>query len=352
MSQELQDLQSNMFNYIQTIVKQSQNDLKRKHARRAGLTAETLTNTLQNEMYDTLQNHSNVSSEQLKQHLEDTAHVYLNRPMAMFIANGFHEHHPAINYDELKQQAVIALYDAIHQYDPTRRTKKGTRIQFSTFAYTVISNKLKHVYHRHNKIIQLPNQVETVRGIAGRIIHIWQIDDKLRQKIKDVDHVYTIVIQSKNGYVQYFNFVYNLKVHQGEQVKRGQVLGQRSNTGMPIDSLDKTIAYTDDGEEKTLLDTDLVHTNDMNAEYESELQNAVHVIKGYVSKMDPLDQHILKLRFPILAGNPNAASLTQKQIGERLNLTQPIVSKHQRDCIKELKEALQYQGIDAKMLVN
>lgn len=326
--------------------------LKKKYSKTSNLSQTGLRNVLIDESMDDVSkndwqiNHLNEDQlKKIKYQLWRTGLYYTNRPLITKVAGDFYHNHKDINFSLLRDQATYGMLKAMETFDPDR----GFR--FTTFAFVVMNNQLKQLVKKHDKVRTVPTFTEKVRTqLTGKIVRIHQV--KYNRKIKNVEHVFDVVVSDGHS-EQELLYLYNIRFKVGDHVKRGDVIGDRSNFGLKIDSIDRPLGTDSEGNEFSVSDEitrikpddQLKDTNqDLN------LTNLTTILKKMVATLDPIDRVIMYLRFPILIDRPAQGSLKQREIGELINVNQPNVSKRQRDCVKELRAYLKYHNIDASFL--
>ncbi len=76
------------------------------------------------------------------------------------IVRKFCSKNPNYDFDDLFQEACIALWKSVNKYDPKRNGKSS----FSTFAHTVIFNDVLQSIKRQNKVIKNENSIELYKN--------------------------------------------------------------------------------------------------------------------------------------------------------------------------------------------
>lgn len=108
------------------------------------------------------------------------------------ICRAFSSKNPLYDFDELYQEATIALWKSIEKYNPDREDKST----FSTFAHKVIFNDILQVIKKQNKVIKNENYIEDYRNGSS------QWEDNNTHKAADYKEEFFIPITSKNTTVE------------------------------------------------------------------------------------------------------------------------------------------------------
>lgn len=282
-----------------------------------------------------------------KQHyrLLKTAYFYVNQPLITKVTNDFYRNHKDMDYDDLRDQATVALINAFNHFDPDRGW------QFSTYAYVVMLNQLRAASKDHDKETNVPLLNQKIYSpISGTIVSIVRI--KFIKSIPGIDDIYNITIKSDNQQIEY-DYVYNLQVKLGMSIAKGQFLGEKSHFGFKIGHLEQPIGKDNEGHEitqednisKSMPDENIVDPNEKLIQLE-----LIERIQKIVKDLPEIEQQILKLKFPALSNHPEKKGLKQKEIGKLLGITQPNVSRHQILAIKAIRKKLANQNIRGDVL--
>ena len=365
-----------LLKYSDVVIDKMQDNLKQRYAKQAHLNNTDLKSALEDEMYDNLSNIANpnlVTDKDLayiKRSMYRAALYYANAPMVSWLANSFYKNHRNCDYAELYDQARLGLVRAMKAFDPDKispYTHKPNK--FTTFAFIVVQNSLRQAINKYDKASTVPTFQEFVRSpVDGTVARIEPVSKavvrigmgkyaKKVKKVKDrnhklVEHFYNVIISDQHSEYE-LSFLYHLRFKVGDVVDKGDVIGERSNFGLKVDSLDRPIGEDKDGNQIKVSDRlsfsdlspDARVNEDVSAERKSELWSAVKLLKKYIDKLDPIDRQILYLRYPVLNGHPEQRGLKQWEVGERLGLSQPKVSKRERDTIDAIQTVFANQNL-------
>lgn len=350
-----------LFRYKEKLLLDMKPEMKLKHAKQGHLDLKELDQILIDEIYNDLDHYYHYTDKsilELKDRLYKTALYYNNRPLITFMTNKFHRNHLDYDYKELWDQAQMGLSKALSKYDPHRLNPKTHKpYRFNTFAYIVVMNYLRQAVTKHEKAHVAPPINEIIRAKTdGQVVRVVPL--KYKKKVKDhahklVHHFYTIVV-SDNGSEQAISYLYHLRVHKGDKVKKGQILGETSNIGLKVDSMDRVLGQDKDGNEYSL--TNDLNYNDLAPEMRIQRPEGVDVklekesvmdnIRRIIDSFDPLTKKVICYKFPILINHPEYKSLTQSEIGKCLSIPTSEVSKRQRVALTSLRKELTSLHLD------
>lgn len=215
-------------------------------------------------------------------------------PLVYYLARKFVR--KGVEYDDLVQVGNYALIKAVERYNNSKNVK------FSTFATPTIIGEIKHYFRDKQWSVRIP------RRIKQTSVKIHQAIPKLFQMLQRSPTPLDIA--------EYLHLT-------EEEVLEAMELGQAYQTA----SLDTVINNDEEDKEVTLLnilgqaDPDMVRLEDNSA-----LQYAMRVLSD-------TERQLVYYRYN--------QELSQREVGEKLGLTQMQVSRMQRTVLKKLKHQLE-----------
>jgi RNA polymerase sigma-B factor len=195
--------------------------------------------------------------------------------------------------EDLVQVASEGLVRAIDSYDPERRNS------FSSYATPMVLGSLRHHFRDGTQAVHLP------RGLQERIQRVSSVSDDLRAEGRRVPGLDEVAERAS--------------LDREQVLEAMQAEGSRS----PM-SIDRPARA--DGEETTAPVADSIGTTDPGFE------RAEASLAGGTADLDDREREALRLRYE---GN-----MTQRQIGERIGVSQMQVSRLLRRALNKLLSAV------------
>jgi RNA polymerase sigma-B factor len=200
----------------------------------------------------------------------------------------------AVEFDDLRQVAALALVEAVNRFDPDRGTA------FSAFAVPTVAGALKRYFRDEPWVVQPPRRIKELR------LRIRAATDPLTQRLR---HLPT---------------VNDLAEHLECSPQDIQEAVASDDAMRPL-SIDVPV--------KTADDTDLASTlGDEDGAYD-HLEDVL-TLRPLLAELSEREQRVLTMRF---AGN-----LTQAQIAEKIGCSQMQISRILRTTLDWLRQAFQY----------
>jgi RNA polymerase sigma-B factor len=197
--------------------------------------------------------------------------------------------------DDLRQVAALGLIKAIDRYDPDRGTA------FAGFAIPTILGEIKRHFRDTRWAVHIP------RDLQERAQAVEREAERLTQELKRPPAVAEVAA--------------SLALSPEEVIE-----ARAAFTGMDVASLDTPVASGDDGSELTVAD----RVGAVDAGYEAiEDREAV---APALAQLHDRDRMALRLAF--------VDDLTQREIGERLNVSQMQVSRMIRRSLSDIRAAV------------
>jgi RNA polymerase sigma-B factor len=202
--------------------------------------------------------------------------------------------HTKSNFDDIYQVGMIGLLGAIRRYDPSFGKK------FEVFAIPTIIGEIKRFLRDKTWDVHVPRRIK-----------------ELAPKIKSAVDYLTYELQHSPSIPEIATYL---------EVQVEDVLeAMEMSKSYQALSIDRSIESDYDGSSVTLLD--LVGEE----EDGYELINSRSALSDVMTLLSPREQEIIKLTF--------FDQMSQKQVGEKLGISQMHVSRIQRQAIKKLQEA-------------
>ncbi|MFD5793004.1 SigB/SigF/SigG family RNA polymerase sigma factor [Streptomyces diastatochromogenes] len=223
--------------------------------------------------------------------------VELNLSLVKFAARRFRDR--AEEAEDIIQVGTIGLIKAINRFDVDRD------IEFSAFALPTIVGEMKRFFRDTTWAVRVPRRLQEMR------IDMAKTADRLEQRLGRRPSRGELAAQ----------------MHVTEECVAE---GERAANGYAARSLDAPVE-DDDADALRLVTRHLA-----TSEPSYELVEAFESLKPLVGRLDERDRLVLSLRF--------GEELTQKQIGERLGLSQMHVSRLLKRILGELRAGLVDDG--------
>ncbi|MCZ0984678.1 SigB/SigF/SigG family RNA polymerase sigma factor [Streptomyces diastatochromogenes] len=223
--------------------------------------------------------------------------VELNLSLVKFAARRFRDR--AEEAEDVIQVGTIGLIKAINRFDVDRD------IEFSAFALPTIVGEMKRFFRDTTWAVRVPRRLQEMR------IDMAKTADRLEQRLGHRPSRGELAAQ----------------MHVAEE---DVAEGERAANGYAARSLDAPVE-DDDADALRLVTRHLA-----TSEPSYELVEAFESLKPLVGRLDERDRLVLSLRF--------GEELTQKQIGERLGLSQMHVSRLLKRILGELRAGLVDDG--------
>ncbi|MFE1879357.1 SigB/SigF/SigG family RNA polymerase sigma factor [Streptomyces diastatochromogenes] len=223
--------------------------------------------------------------------------VELNLSLVKFAARRFRDR--AEEAEDIIQVGTIGLIKAINRFDVDRD------IEFSAFALPTIVGEMKRFFRDTTWAVSVPRRLQEMR------IDMAKAADRLEQQLGHRPSRGELAAQ----------------MHVTEECVAE---GERAANGYAARSLDAPVE-DDDADALRLVTRHLA-----TSEPSYELVEAFESLKPLVGRLDERDRLVLSLRF--------GEELTQKQIGERLGLSQMHVSRLLKRILGELRAGLVDDG--------
>lgn len=100
-------------------------------------------------------------------------------------------------------------------------------------------------------------------------------------------------------------------------------------------SIDEPLNTDWDGNE--LLLSDVLGSEEDTVSYELEQREERRLVRGVVAELDPRERELIELRYGMRGGN----ELTQKEVADRLGISQSYISRLEKRILSTLKEKLE-----------
>jgi len=194
--------------------------------------------------------------------------------------------------DDLEQVAYLALVKAIRRFDPSR----GDR--FASFAVVTIRGDLRRYFRDFGWMVRPPRSVQELQA------RLWSVRDDLTEHLHRLPTLEELADASQ---VDVTRVGEALSVHSCFSATPLEGTGQ-SDESQPL--------------------ADRVGTEDEGYE---RVETAV-VLRDALATLSPRDRHIVRLRF--------FEGLSQKEIGDRIGVTQMQVSRLLTRILRDLRSAI------------
>jgi RNA polymerase sigma-B factor len=209
-------------------------------------------------------------------------------PMARWVAARFRA--TGEPYDDIYQVAVIGLLKAIHRFDPDRG------IRFSSFARPTIQGELRRHLRDSTWVVHVP------RDLQERAVRVERRDHELTVKL---GHPPTVD-----------DLAHTLECSHGEIVEARMAIAARrpSSLEAPCSGDDEPVAL---GDKLGADEAGFVHVDERG------------VVERMLRHLTRRDREVVRLRYD--------EDLTQREIGQRLGLSQMHVSRILSNALAELR---------------
>ncbi len=217
--------------------------------------------------------------------------VVVNMPLALDVARRFERR--GVEHDDLVQVAMLGLVEAVRRYRP------GDGPGFSGFAVPTITGELKRYFRDHGWAVRPPRAVQELRArlrrAAGRLEQELGHEPSDAELAEDLGASVREVRRARLADVQYQSVSLDARAR-GEAMSLGELLPDRP----AFDPYDRVVSSLS--------------------------------LRSALSSLDPRLRLVLRLRF--------ADELTQRQIGQRVGLSQMQVSRLLTEAIARLRGLL------------
>lgn len=217
------------------------------------------------------------------------AHMYLvHHLVRKFIRRG-------VEYDDLVQVGYYALIKAVERYDASQNTK------FSTYATPTIIGEIKHYFRDKQWSVRVPRRIKQLSA------RIYSVIPELMQELQRTPRAKDIA--------------QHLGIDEDDVIEAME-LGQGYQTA----SLDTIINSDSEDKEVTLLNVLGEEDADL-----SKVEDRAALARA-LSRLDSDERKLIQLRY--------FDELSQREVGERLGISQMQVSRLQRRILKKLQKEM------------
>lgn len=310
--------------------------LKKPYAKRYHKNETELVNIALDEGYNALMESSEY--DYVAKKMRNSVLYYLYSPSIGNLANKY-SHNSNIEYQDMFGAASIGFTKALNTFDEKKETK------FLTYSWICMQNELRHVVNYHKQKTETPDTAVNVpSSIDGIVINVSK--SSYTKKWKNVDQMYNVKIQRIDNTYQYeIPFLFDLTIAEGDQVKKGDIIGKTILNGSSIGSIDLDTV----GQDQSSMDYNDVISNSDNVLAGDELKDddfinqkviqndQISLIKNIVDRMPEFDKLIMYSRNPFLANMSNSKIKTQSELAEEFHTTQPNISRREKKIYKRIK---------------
>lgn len=322
--------------------------LHRKKAKKNGLTTEGLHKTALSGFDDLIKYEPDWQTfslpkfrKKLDWYMKRAVNYYMNEALTYTVARKFGNLNLPLEEREAATRAGFVI--ALNNFDES----KG--FQFSTFAWTIMSNEIKAAYKRRQKAMVVKQKPRDILATNdGFIFQIAQSRNSRKIMFQGEriipDDVF--VYENNGNSEKVYEYLYDLspEIKEGASIKKGQRLGKTAGVETEVASVDKIM---DDAVDRY----DPVFSNPLNNESDNDplpdslLEKSIvnADLQKAVKSLSKQEQLIITQRF-LMPKKTNRSTVARS-----MQTTEYQITKIEKSALAKLKDVLLENGIDTSL---